>query len=478
MLLTTVGLQMIHKLLTFALICMRLAACGSQPQSNRTAGTVTPVEARSTAKEAYIYGVPLEDSYRTIYAFSIDKTNPQYKGPFNIILNIARVFTPEDTAFVTPNSDTPYSFAFLDLRAEPVVIVIPKIEKNRYFVSQLMDLYTFNFAYIGSRATGNNGGTFLIVGPGWNGEMPNGITGVIHSETSLVNVVGRTQLFNPADLENVKKIQAQYEVEPLHAYLGTAAPPAPPEISFPQPMPADSERTSLSFFNELAFLLQFAMPPHPSEVDLRNRFAKIGIVPGRSLDASTLAPEMQSALKAGMEDGQKDIDAKRAAVGSKSDALFGSREYLKNDNVARATGTQMGIGANSRDEALYPILQKDSNGDDLDGSKHSYTLRFAKGELPPVNAFWSVTMYAMPSQLLVKNPINRYLINSPMLPQLKKDSDGGLTIYLQPNSPGENKAANWLPAPKGPFMVTLRYYWPKQELLDGQWKSPQVERAK
>jgi hypothetical protein len=341
-----------------------------------------------------------------------------------------------------------------------------------------MDLYTFNFAYIGSRATGNNGGTYMIVGPGWKGESPKGITDVIHSETSLVNVVGRTQLFSTGDLENVKKIQAQYKIEPLHVFLGTRPPPPPADIPFIQPMPPSAERNSLSFFTELAFLLQFAEPPHPSEVELRNRFASIGMVAGKPFDPTALSPEMQNALKAGMEDGQKEIEAKRASVGAATDTLFGSRKYLKNDYVARATGTQVGIGANSRDEALYPILQKDSDGVALDASKNDYVLRFPKGDLPPVNAFWSATMYDMPGQRLVKNPINRYLINSPMLPHLKKDADGGLTIYLQAKSPGKDKEANWLPAPDGPFMVALRYYWPKRELLDGEWKSPSVERVK
>lgn len=163
-------------------------------------------QVRKIASEAYVFGFPMVDMYLTMYAFSVDKGGREYKGPFNSILNIARVFTPEDRAFVTPNSDTPYSFAGLDLRAEPIVISIPPMEDGRYFVFQLMDLYTFNFDYIGTRTTGNGGGNFLIAGPDWKGDAPAGITKVIRSETQMVNVVGRTQLFNPADLENVKAI--------------------------------------------------------------------------------------------------------------------------------------------------------------------------------------------------------------------------------------------------------------------------------
>jgi hypothetical protein len=349
------------------------------------------------------------------------------------------------------------------------------MEATRYFVFQLMDLYTFNFAYIGSRTTGNDGGTYLIAGPGWKGEIPKGITKVFSAETGLGSLVGRTQLFNPEDLHNVKQIQAGYKVQPLHEFTNTSAPPSPTSIDWPKPILAD-QQTPLDFFNQMAFLLQFCAPPHPSESERRKSFGKIGIEPGKPFNPSSLPPEVKDALKAGIDDGQKAIDASRAATGGKTDTLFGSREYLKNNFLARATGTVMGIGANSRDEALYPILDKDAGGQPLDGSKGKYTLRFAKGQFPPVNAFWSLTMYDLPSQLLVKNTIDRYLINSPMLPQLKLDSDGGLTLYIQADSPGADNQANWLPAPKGPFMLTLRYYWPKPELLDGEWKTPVVER--
>ncbi|MHC8314697.1 DUF1254 domain-containing protein [Pseudomonas sp. LB3P31] len=434
-------------------------------------------ETRNIAKDAYVFGTPMVDTYRVMYAFSVDKSNPQYKGPFNSILNVSRVFTPADTAFVTPNSDTPYSFVGLDLRAEPVIISVPPMEKNRYFVFQLMDLYSFNFAYIGSRTTGNQGGTYMIAGPDWKGEKPKGVDKVIKAETEMVSVVGRTQLFNPDDLDNVKKIQANYKVQTLSTFQNQPAPKAATQINWIKPIAPAVERTSPEFFNQFAFLLQFA-PSHPSEVALRKRFTEIGIEPGKPFDASKLSPEQQAALVAGMQDGQKEIDQLRNSLGGKTDTLFGTREYLKNNYVVRATGTQMGIGANSREEAMYPIYDKDTSGQPLDGSKHNYTLRFAKGQQPPVEAFWSLTMYDLPKQLLVDNAINRYLINSPMLPNLTKDADGGLTLYIQHESPGKDKEANWLPAPNGPFMVTMRYYWPKPELLSGKWQSPLIEQAK
>ncbi|MDM0015582.1 DUF1254 domain-containing protein [Variovorax sp. J22P168] len=440
----------------------------------QAAVVVDAKEARAIAKEAYVYGFPMEDSYRTMYAFSIAKGNPEYKGPFNSVLNIARVFTPEDKAFVTPNSDTPYTFLGLDLRAEPIVLTLPPIEKNRYYVFQMMDLYTFNFDYLGTRTTGNAGGNFLVAGPGWKGKAPQGITKVIRSETEMINVIGRTQLFDPGDLDKVKKIQAGYKVQPLSAFLGKPAPPALPEPDWIRPLSPADQRSSLEFFNVLNFALQFA-PTHPSEKALRARFAKIGVEPGRHIDVAALAPDIKAAMQDGMADGQKAIDARRTALGGKIDTLFGTRAYMKNNDLDRAVGAQVGIGANSREEALYPIYEKDASGQPLDGSKGRYTLRFAKGQMPPVNAFWSLTMYGLPDQLLVKNELNRYLINSPMLPGLKPDADGGLTIYIQNESPGKDKEANWLPAPKGPFMLTMRYYLPKPELLSGQWKSPVVQ---
>jgi hypothetical protein len=457
----------------FVILCLGFAAL----QGTRAQGPPSATETRAIAKQAYIYGFPIVDEYLTMYAFSIDKGNPQYKGPFNSILNFARVFTSEDTAFVTPNSDTPYTFLGLDLRAEPVVITIPPMEKDRYFVFQMLDLYTFNFDYIGTRTTGNGGGNFLVVGPGWKGTAPKGITKVIHAETELVSVVGRTQLFNPADLDNVKKIQSEYKVQTLSAFLGKAAPPAAATPDWVKPVLPSEMKTSLDFFNVLNFVLQFCPAP-PSEKAFRAKFAEIGIIPGKPFDVAALSPEKKTAFQEGMADGQKEIDARRAATNGKMDDLFGTRAFLKNDYVARATGAQMGIGANSKEEAQYPIYEKDSNGQPLDGSKGKYTLHFAKGEFPPVNAFWSLTMYNLPEQLLVKNPINRYLINSPMLPNLKLDADGGLTIYIQTDSPGKDKEANWLPAPNGPFMLAMRYYLPKPALLDGQWKSPSVHAVK
>lgn len=469
-------------LLTALLLpALLLCACrrdDAAPEGATASGiTAPPDEVRKIARDAYVYGVPLVDHYRAIHTFSLDPGHPLYRGPLNALTSYDRLFTPDDTAVVSPNADTPYTLANLDLRAEPMVLGVPAIDPKRYYVFQLLDLHTFNFDYLGSRATGNGGGHYLIAGPDWQGQPPQGIDKVIRAETQLVSLVGRTQLFGVDDMENVKKIQAGYTLQPLSAFTGSAAPPAAPKVAWIAPLAAKETRTSPEFFNQLAFLLQFA-PVHPSEQHLRDRFARIGVVPGSGIDLASLSPELRQALIDGMADGQGQIDSRRAAVTGRTDQLFGTREELNNDYIARATGAQIGIGGNSRAEAIYRSYEMDSDDEILDGSTRRYVLRFAKDQMPPVNAFWSVTLYRMPEQLLAKNPIDRYLINSPMLPGLKTDADGGLTLYIQKEPPPKGFESNWLPAPDGPFMLVARYYWPRQELLDYEWSSPKVERVR
>jgi hypothetical protein len=440
--------------------------------------SVTPADARNIAKDAYIYGFPMVDNYRIQYAYFVDHNNPEFKTTWNEIRNIPRVYTPADKAIQTPNSDTPYSMVGMDLRAEPIVLTLPPVEKNLYFSVQLIDAYTFNFAYLGSRATGNDGGNFLIAGPNWSGEKPKGVKDVIHSETEYVLAAYRTQLFSPADLDTVKKVQAGYKAQTLSAFLGTTAPRAVSVVDFIKPLTPAEQKSSPQFFNLLNFVLQFC-PTNPSEKELMARFARIGIGAGQTFDLSKLSPEMSAAIEQGIADAWaeyrelvKQFDAGTVTSGD----VFGTREYMKNNYLYRMGAAVMGIYGNSKMEAMYPILAVDADGQKLSGA-NSYTLRFAPGKLPPVNAFWSLTMYELPESLLVDNPINRYLINSPMLPQLKRDADGGLTLHIQNESPGKDKEANWLPAPKGPFIMYMRLYWPKPEALEGKWTAPSVVRV-
>lgn len=436
-------------------------------------------EARAIAKNAYIYGFPLVDSYRIQYSYFVDRGGPEYKAAWNHIYNNARVYTPSDKAVQTPNSDSPYSYIGADLRAEPLVLTVPVVEEGRYYALQFIDMYTFNFAYVGSRATGNGGGTFLLAGPGWKGEKPDGITSIIQSETEFVLVLYRTQLLKPDDIENVKKIQAGYKVQRLSEFVGKPA-PAAAKIDFPRPLTPEQQRTSPEFFSLLSFILRFC-PTHPSEKDVRASFEKLGIGAGQRFDPEALSPGFRKAVEAGMADAWNEFDnfkTQEIDTGKMTSGdAFGTRQSLKNSYLDRMSGAVLGIYGNSKEEAIYPAYFTDIDGQKLDASTDQYSLQFGPGELPPVNAFWSLTLYELPSSLLSANPLNRYLINSPMLPNLKRDGDGGLTLYIQHESPGKDKVPNWLPAPDGPFFSVLRLYWPKPEALNGRWKSPPLQRV-
>jgi len=475
---TTMKATLMSHLLAFGLTATLALTIGLALTTTRAAN-ITPEEARAIAREAYIYGYPMVDNYRIQYAYFVDKRSPEYKAPWNQLRSIPRVYTPEDKAIQTPNSDTPYSMVGLDLRAEPMVLTVPVIDKERYFSIQLIDAYTQNFDYIGSRATGNDGGSFLIAGPNWKGETTKGVKKVIRSETEFVFAIYRTQLIDAGDLDNVKKVQGGYKAQPLSAFLGQPAPKAAPAIDFIKPLTPAEQRTSMEFFNILNFILKFT-PTVPSETALMERFGKIGVGAGKTFDIAKLTPEMKQAIDQGIADAWNEynefksaqVDAGKVTSGD----MFGTREYLKNNYLYRTTAALLGIYGNSKAEAMYPLYTLDAAGEKLDARKNRYTLRFAPGQLPPVNAFWSVTMYDLPASLLVANPLNRYLLNSPMLPNLRRDADGGLTLLIQNESPGKDKEANWLPAPKGPFFMAMRLYWPKDEALDGKWTAPLMKR--
>jgi len=434
-------------------------------------------------QQAYVYGFPMIAAYKAMYEFTIDKSNSQFKAPFNQLWNDSKTFTPKDTAIVTPNADTPYSLLEMDLRAEPLVICVPKIEKARYYAVQISDLYSYNVGYIGSRTTGNDGGCYTLAGPNWKGETPKGIKKVFLLETQFGIAIFRTQLFNAADMPNVLKIQKGYLVEPLSTFLKQPAPPAAPAVDWPA-FNGD-EPFKLQFPKYVNFLLQFC-PENPQDKDIRAKMAAVGIAPGQPWDESKLSEAQKGELAIGVKEGFDAVSKRADDIGKKINgwqvgAAQGDRSFYKGDYLLLAAAAKAGIYGNNPEEAMYPLTTKDGTGAVLDASKHNYTLTFAKGELPPVNAFWSVTMYDGKTQLLIENPINRYLINSPMLSSMKKNADGSVTIYIQKDAPAADKKANWLPAPDGTIYMVMRLYWPKEppapSILppgDGTWKPPTV----
>ena len=482
-----------------ALLCGAIAAIGlpgcekkadpvaSAQVADKKAGIPAPgiVETKAIAEEAFIYGLPLVMNYAVMQEFVVDKNSGQYKAPFNTVSNEARVFTYKDTAVVTPNSDTPYSMLWLDLRAEPMVISVPAVEKKRYYSVQLTDGNTYNYGYIGSRATGNEPGDYLVVGPDWQGEKPAGIKQVFRSTTPFALSIFRTQLFNADDMPNVEKVQAGYKAQPLSAFLNQPAPPAAPQINF---LPATTAGIKANFYEYLDAALQY-VPVTPETKELRARLASIGIGPGKTFEFKDLSLEHKAAILLAMKEGDDKVDAylktgMKEINGWKIGSLFGDATFFNGDWLKRAAAAKGGIYGNDAVEAMYPMTRADATGATLDASKHNYTLTFPAGQLPPVNAFWSVTMYDGKTQLLIENPINRYLINSPMLPSMKKNKDGSLTIYIQKDSPGKDKEANWLPAPDGEVYLVMRLYWPKDtppSILpagEGTWQPPGIVQAK
>jgi len=440
------------------------------------------IGAAETAEAAFVFGLPIVMNYAVMYEFVIDRNNSQFKAPFNTIWNDAQVFTWRDTAVPTPNSDTPYSLLWLDLRAEPMVITVPDVQPGRYFAVMVCDGNTYNVGYIGSRATGQGGGSWLVAGPGWRGQTPPGIKGVIRSTTWFAMAIFRTQLFGTDDMPNVVAVQKGYKATPLSAFLRRPAPPAAPAIRWPR---ANAELVKRHFFDYLAFALQFN-PPQPNEAAIRKKLASIGITGNGAAPPSSLFDRLE--LTAGAFEGERKVEAAVAAAGVAMNGwrvtpVPGSPEGYNGDWMLRAITAKAGIYANTTEEATYPFTRTDASGATLDGSKARYTLTFPANQLPPVNAFWSVTMYHGGNQLLVENPINRYLINTPMLSQMKRNPDGGLTLYIQKDDPGGDLTPNWLPAPNGPIYMVMRLYWPKTEapsllpIGKGTWQPPGIVRA-
>jgi hypothetical protein len=480
---TCVGRKSVLLMVAFLLGCSEKNDPISKAEKNE-ADKPGITEVKAIAEEGFIYGLPIVMNYAVMYDYCVNKDSGQYKGPFNQIVNEARVFTYKDTAIITPNSDTPYSLLWADLRAEPIVLSVPAVEKGRYYSVMLCDGNTFNYGYIGSRATGNDAGDYMVAGPDWTGETPAGVKKVFHSTTQFSLIVYRTQLLNPEDMPNVVKVQSGYKAQPLSAYLHQPAPMAVPAISFPE---CNKEMVKEDFFEYLDFALHFA-PAGPEEKEFREKLARIGIGAGKTFDCKELSLAHKAEIGLGMKEGDKKVDEKIASMGKEINgwrigAAFGDREFYHGDWLLRAAAARAGIYGNDAVEAVYLMARNDRSGQPLDGSKHNYTLTFASGQFPPVNAFWSVTMYDGKTQLLIENPINRYLINSPMLSNMKKNQDGSLTLYIQKDPPGKEMESNWLPAPNGPIYLVMRLYWPKTEApsilppAEGTWSPPSVVRG-
>ena len=440
--------------------------CQSAPQAD-----LTRDEARVIAKEAYIFTYPLVMMYRTMYLQAIDSQSESYSGGFGEWLHLG-TSSPRDTDIVSPNNDSPYSYAWVDTRAEPWVLTMPKIEQSRFYTSQWDDLWGFVLDNPGSVEDGNDGVNVLLASPTWKGDLPTGVKRVIQGDSDFLGTLTRTQLIEPADLPNVKRIQTEYELQSLSAFLGEPAPEAAPAIQWKTWK--EGVETTDEFWAYVNFLLSFTTP-NPEDKPVQDRMAKIGLGAGKTWDPASLGDEVSTAIAAGMQDALEELQAATTTFEDPS-LFFRSREDLNKDYFNRALGVLVGIFGNVKEVSVYFAIPQDDQGEFLDGSKHDYALTFTADQIPPAKNFWSWTMYKLPERWLVDNPIDRYSIGS-STPGLKEGEDGSITLYYAAKSPGKDKESNWLPAPEGPFWLVLRTYGPGESLLDKTWKMPPVKQV-
>jgi hypothetical protein len=449
-------------------LALGLALVGA---SSSHAAEVTPAEARGIAKDAYIFTYPLALQYRTMFVQAIDSTSKEYVGGFGKYRHYG-MSTPDNKDIVTPNNDTPYSWAHVDLRSEPWVLTLPKTD-GRYFTTQWMDLWHFIVDNPGSVIDGSEGGNFLLAAPGWKGEMPDGIKRIVRGESEFMGTLTRTQLKGMNDLPAMQETQQGYKLQPLSAFLGQAAPAPAPEIEWP--VWIDKVDKTADIFRYVNFMLPYATP-NPLDQPMLERIAKIGIAPGKPWNLAEMEPEMRQAIEDGVTDGLKLIAETIPKVRNAS-KLYLSREKMQTDYLNRTMGVVIGQWGNDTRQAVYQGWPLDAAGVPPDTSKNRYTITFPPGKLPEYQFFWSITMYGLPDRLLVPNPLKRYSIGSNS-PDLKMEADGSLVLYLQKDDPGPDKQGNWLPAPDSPFSAVLRVYGPGEAEQTGQWKVPALERVK
>ncbi len=430
------------------------------------------------ARDAYIFFFPMLMGYRYLFGGFLVPQLPSHMAPLNTLGGKPRTLDHTFREVITPNADTPYSMAALDLRAEPMVLSVPAVT-DRFYHFQLEDLWGQNAHYVGVRATGTGPGTYLLAGPGWDGDAP-AVDAVLRFETDVVFVIGRTQLLGPDDVETLGGIMAAYGLRQLSAHTGE---PAPASRPFPWPTWNDEASRDERFIGYANALLPLCRPFHDEDAPHLERFAQVGIGAGTPFDAEALDDDTRGAIRAGVAEARAAIEGKVGTIGRKVNGwtmteVFGDRGWYRGDYLLRAAGAMIGWGGNDVSEALYPLAREDATGQPLHGD-HRYRIRMTSP--PPAKAFWSFTMYDTSydgvAGYLVENPIDRYLINS-TTQGLVRAGDGSLTIHIQHDEPTTSEGrANWLPAPDGPFYIAMRLYLPEPAALDGSWQPPSIERV-
>jgi len=431
------------------------------------------------AIDAYVYGYPLVMTAVTrSVTTNVPAPTSTARAPINQFGHQRTFPTPESTDFARPNTDTLYSFAWLDVSKEPIILHVPDTQ-GRFYVMEMLDAWTNVFADPGKRTTGTGEHAFAIVAPGWKGNLPPGVT-PIQSPTTNVWIVGRTQTNGTSDYAAVNAIQDQYTLTPLSAWGTDYTPPTnvavDPSIDMTTaPVNQVTRMSAGTFFQILAQQMK-TNPPAPQDTDALASLATFGIVPGKEFDPSQLSQAAASALGLGSKLALAQIYAHSLRLGVKVNGWHVITQDIGaygTDYLTRATIAMTGPAANLPDDAIYPTANEDGDHLPLSGA-HRYVIHFDPGQTPPANAFWSITLYNQQS-FLVANPINRYALHN--WDPLTYNADGSLDLYLQTQSPGPDKEANWLPTPEGLFNLTMRLYWPKPEALNGSWQPPAIKRG-
>ncbi len=459
-----------------AAIC--LLACGGSAHASNDAEREE--QAFKVGVEAYVYGFPLVLMDVTKRVMTNMPSRRLMAAPINHFLHVPMFPNPASKVVVSPNVDTLYSIAWLDVSKEPVVLHVPDT-RGRYYLMQMLDAWTNVFAAPGKRTSGTGEGDFAVVGPKWQGKLPEGVK-EIRAPTSTVWIIGRTQTNGKSDYAAVHAIQKQYKLTLLSSFETARMRPSDARVDTNVDMknpPAKQVEgmDTATFFGTMTRAMK-DNPPAPADAPLIERLASIGIVADRVFDPNTLDQATRNGLERALKAGREKIKSpptsssgatengwrvQRAGMGS-----YGT-DYQK-----RAFIALVGMGANLPQDAVYPMTNGDGQGKSLTGANR-YAIHFEKGQTPPAHAFWSVTMYDM-RHFLVPNPIHRYAIGD--RDKLKFNDDGSLDLFIQHDSPGPEKEPNWLPAPEGEFNLIMRLYWPKESMLDGSWKIPPVSRVR
>jgi hypothetical protein len=439
------------------------------------AADITPQEAQSIAVDAYVYFYPLVSMDLTRkQSTNIEPGKEFAKGPMNMFVSVPE-YPPADLKIVVRvNFDTLYSVAWLDLTKEPLVISAPDTA-GRFYLLPMLDMWTDVFASPGWRTTGTKAGNFLVTPPGWVGKVPDGFSH-IPAPTPYVWVIGRTKTDGAADYDAVHKIQAGLKVTPLSEW---GKEPKPVEVKIDPavdmktaPKTQADNMPAAKYFAYAAELMKLH-PPHLTDQPIIAQMKRVGIEPGKSFDFDKLDPVVKKALEAAPAEAQSLMKWKLPTLARVANGWSMNTDTMGvygNYYLKRAIVTQQGLGANLPEDAIYPLNLCDDTGKPLDGAS-KYTMHFEKNAMPPVNAFWSITLYDAEG-FQVANPLNRFAVSSYM--PFKVNADGSLDLYFQNENPGKDKEANWLPAPKGPFNLCMRLYGPKSDALTGKWNPPPV----